>query len=79
MPTTPPSPFISLPLNHATPFRIWDVTVRKLTNAPEHMATIVTPQKTFEARHLDPGMACEAVHQQVLAAEIRGEVAPDFI
>lgn len=77
--STPPSPFISLPLNHAASHRIWEVKAEKLTNSPDYLATIVTPQKTFTARNPDQGMACAQVHEQVLQAEQRGEIAPDFV
>lgn len=69
--------FISLPETVAQLQTTWPVKVTRSTVNDEFIATIKTPQKTFEARHVDQGLATQKCEEQVREAELRHEVAPD--
>ena len=69
--------FINLPDNVAQVATQWPVKITRSTTKDEHIATIVTPQKTFEFRHYDAGLASAKCEEQVRAAELAGEIAPD--
>ena len=73
------SPFVSLPIDATQMRPQWSVEVNKSTVNDEHIARIETPQRTFEARHVDRKHACALVEQKVRDAEDRGEVLPVMI
>lgn len=71
-----PSPFIYLPDTPAETRPQWEVEVTKSPTSDEFIASIQTPQKPFEFRHVDRGYACQKVTELVREAEDRGEVLP---
>lgn len=76
MSSKPPS-YISLPTDVADLRTQWPVKITQSTVSAEKIATIVTPQRTFEYRHVDGGFAAAKCEELVRAAELAHEVAPD--
>lgn len=74
-----PPVYVSMPADVAALQTMWPIKVTRSTTKDEFIATIKTPQKTFEQRHVNQGLATQKCEEQVRAAELRGEVAPDFI